>query len=121
MTDRLDLPIACTLSEQELRAGAEGLLPGLIVEARQTVELPDGVALRFEATDGFLQRLATVIERERRCCAFLRFRVTVEPGGGPNWVEVTGPPGTREFLLHLTGSGDSVSRTIERTEPGGVP
>jgi hypothetical protein len=42
--------------------------------------------------------VATFIDLERRCCAFLRFRLTVEPGGGPIWLELTGPPGTRELL-----------------------
>jgi hypothetical protein len=121
VTDGHDLPIACTLTEAELRAGADGLLPGLIGGVSDQVEVPDGVALRFDPTDGLLERLASVIERERRCCAFLRFRVTVEPGGGPIWMEITGPPGTREFLLHLAGSDGSVRRTIERTEQGGVP
>ena len=27
--------------------------------------------------------------------------VTVEPDGGPIFVELTGPPGTREFILAL--------------------
>ena len=40
----------------------------------------------------------TFVDLERRCCAFLRFELTVEPGGGPVWLELTGPPGTREFL-----------------------
>ena len=30
--------------------------------------------------------------------ALLRFQITVEPDGGPIWLELTGPSGTREFL-----------------------
>ena len=36
-----------------------------------------------------------------RCCPFLRFVVTAEPNGGPIYLEVTGPPGTRELLDQL--------------------
>jgi hypothetical protein len=68
--------------------------------------LPDGVLLRFAADPEQLEMLATFIALERRCCAFLRFRLTVEPGGGPVWLELTGPPGTREFLAaELAGAG----------------
>jgi hypothetical protein len=34
----------------------------------------------------------------RQCCPFLRFAITVEPGNGPIWLEMTGPEGTKEFL-----------------------
>jgi hypothetical protein len=39
-----------------------------------------------------------MIDAERRCCRFLRFVVTVEPGDDSICLEVTGPAGTREFL-----------------------
>jgi hypothetical protein len=31
----------------------------------------------------------------------LRFQVTVEPDGRPVWVDLTGPPGAREFLAQM--------------------
>ncbi len=42
--------------------------------------------------------MATTIAAERRCCRFLQFVLTMEPDEGPVWLEVTGPPGTAEFL-----------------------
>ena len=42
-----------------------------------------------------LNGVASVIEAERGCCRFLRFRLTIEPHGGPLWMEVTGSEGTR--------------------------
>ena len=93
-----DLPVACSLTEAELAERRAGVLS----EVRRAQEgarwLPDGVALRFAAEPERLALLATFIDLERRCCAFLRFQLTVEPGGGPVWLELTGPPGTREFL-----------------------
>jgi len=41
------------------------------------------------------------LDSERRCCRFLRFRVTVEPDEGPMLLELTGPEGTRDFLTAL--------------------
>ena len=96
-----DMPIACTLSEAEIRDNAGGLLPSLIDRARGVTPLPEGVSLRFDADGDVLAAIARVVEAERRCCRFLRFRLTVEPDAGPMTLDVTGPPGTGEFLRVL--------------------
>jgi hypothetical protein len=93
-----ELPVACTLSEPELAVRRAGVLAAIRRDQQETRWLPDGVALRFAAAPDRLATLATFVDLERRCCAFLRFRLTVEPGEGPIWLELTGPPGTREFL-----------------------
>ena len=96
------LPVACTLSEHELtqrRTGLAELRKGRL-EARWR---PDGVALRYAPEPASIAALAELIQVERRCCPFLRFRLTVEPGGGPIWLELTGPAGTREFLASELG------------------
>jgi hypothetical protein len=41
------------------------------------------------------------VEAERHCCRFLRFTITVEPDGGPLNLDLTGPQGTREFVVAL--------------------
>lgn len=69
-----------------------------MAHALERVERPDGFAWRFEARSDVLQAIATVIDAERQCCAFLRFELTVAPGNGPVWLAVTGPAGTRDFL-----------------------
>ena len=91
-------PVACSLSEPELAARRASVLAAIRRDQQEARWLPDGVALRFAAEPGRLATLAAFIDLEHRCCAFLRFRLTVEPGGGPIWLELTGPPGTREFL-----------------------
>jgi len=93
-----ELPVACSLTEPELAARRTGVLADVRRSALEARWLPDGARLRFAAGPESLAMLATFIDLERRCCAFLRFRLTVEPGGGPVWLELTGPPGTREFL-----------------------
>lgn len=93
-----ELLVACSLTEPELAARRAGVL-GEVRRAQEAARwLPDGVELRFAPEPERLALLATFIELERRCCAFLRFRLTVGPAGGPIWLELTGPPGTREFL-----------------------
>jgi hypothetical protein len=39
-----------------------------------------------------------VIQLERRCCPFLRFTLTVEPGEAVMELALTGGPGVRDFL-----------------------
>jgi hypothetical protein len=92
------LPVACTLTEPELAARRTGVLARVRQSYEEAQWRADGVRLRFAADPERLAMLATFIDLERRCCAFLTFRLTVEPGGGPVWLELTGPPGTREFL-----------------------
>jgi len=48
-----------------------------------------------------LSTIMQAVDAERQCCRFLRFVIAVEPDGGPISVELTGPPGTREFLTAL--------------------
>lgn len=105
-----ELPIACTLSAEELRTGRDGLLPGLIATASECHLAGDALSLRFEAQGGVLQRVADVIERERQCCAFLRFELVVPPVGGPIRVEVSGPPGTAELLTALLREAENAPR-----------
>ena len=96
-----DLPVACTLSPEALGAGAADLLPGLAAEAAAVAPLPDGVRLTFAPAPGVVGRIARVVDRERDCCRFLGFALTVPAGGAPVELAVTGPPGTRELLVGL--------------------
>lgn len=96
-----DLPVACTLSPAALKARREGLLNDLVGRAEQRLAVAGGYRLRFVASDGILSAIARTVEAERQCCRFLRFTITIEPDGGPILVDLTGPPGTREFLAAM--------------------
>lgn len=100
---RNDLPVACSLSEAELRQRRSQLLARAIGCVQETRSLADGYALRFAADDAALADVMQLIQLERQCCAFLRFRLTVEPGGGPVWLELTGPEGTKAMLESAMG------------------
>jgi hypothetical protein len=93
-----DLPVVCTLSPAALNARRENLLLALLRRAATRHELPDGYRLRFAAHGSILSVIAGTVDAERQCCRFLRFTVTVEPDDGPISLDLTGPPGTREFL-----------------------
>lgn len=95
------LPIACTLSPLAVAARRAGLLPGLADRAEAREEMARGLRLRFAASGDTLRAIADTIDAERQCCRFLQFDVTVEQDGGPIWLTLSGPEGTREFLAGL--------------------
>jgi hypothetical protein len=96
-----ELPIMCTLTPDALRARREGLLSDLMRRAEGHEDLSEGLRLRFAATEDTLPSITRAVEAERHCCQFLRFGITVEPDGGPIVLELSGPPGTREFIAAL--------------------
>ena len=96
-----ELPIACTLSEDSLRARGSGLLAQVAHCASAITKIPAGYRLEFTAEPDTLSLLAMMIEAERQCCRFLRFDLRVEPNIGPVSLELTGPEGTQAFLEAL--------------------
>lgn len=68
-------------------------------------DLPDGYLIRFPQDD--FEAVARFVANERLCCPFLQFEVRVAQESGSLWLQMTGPPGTREVLeaeLSLTQS-----------------
>jgi len=103
--------VACTLTQIELMTRRAELLPGLLSKAGTQETIPGGFRWSFSETNGLLNDVASVIEAERRCCRFLRFRLTLEPDGSLLWLEVTGPEGTQNFLSSLLSNASPPSAT----------
>jgi len=61
-------------------------------------ERADGCVVTIASSDDALAAASELIAVEQRCCPFLTFALTAEPGGGPVHLSLTGPSGTREFL-----------------------
>src|ERR1041385_5075182 len=95
------LTVACSLTTAELQERRRSVLDVVRKAVEETVELKDGFAYRFPSNSDLIKQLATLVELERECCPFLRFRMTVEAADGPIWLELTGPKGTKEFLASL--------------------
>jgi hypothetical protein len=96
-----NLPIVCTLDPAALRTRREGLLAQLVGRANDRREIDEGYRLQFTGSTDNLELIARTVEAERHCCRFLRFQITVEPDEGAILLDVTGPPGSREFLAVL--------------------
>jgi len=68
----------------------------LFEEAEERIDLPSGIALRLVAED--FPQVARFVANERKCCPFLHIEVEIAPGGGPIWLRLIGPQGTRELI-----------------------
>src|SRR5258706_8391218 len=93
-----DLLIACSLTTPELEERRSNLLQKVRGAALESRELEEGLAYRFPSDYALLADLFTLIQLEHQCCPFLRFNLIVEAAKGPVWLELTGPPGTKDFL-----------------------
>ena len=109
---RTDIPLACVpgaipADERPTHFALAARLFG--TEARERRALPDGYALRFDAE--MFGQVAQFVEHERLCCPFLTFTLELAGAGGPLWLRLTGPAGTREFLdAELTPAPPPCSR-----------
>jgi len=92
------LPVICSLPDVELRERLADSLPKFMGQVLETKPLDSGYAFRFAADDLLLSDVVAVIKAERKCCAFLKFKLEVFPDEGPVWLEITGPAETKAFL-----------------------
>ena len=100
----MELPIACTLTEAELRERRQTTLDLVRGAALNVTSLPLGYAYRFEPTSDVLKHLSRLVDLERQCCQFLTFRIVVEAGNQPICLEVTGPPEAKAIIADFFGS-----------------
>ena len=96
-----EIPVACCLSNEELRTREATLLAQFKSALLTTEELSDGYLFRIPGDKKWLAVAAELIGAERECCPFLRFELTAEPAVGPFTVRMTGPAGTKEFLKSI--------------------
>lgn len=100
----MELPIACNLTEAEMRERRQTMLDLVRGAALNVTSLPLGYAYRFEPTSEVLAHLSRLVDLERQCCQFLTFRIVVEAGNQPICLEVTGPPEAKAIIADFFGS-----------------
>ena len=99
--DTTSLPVACSLIDSELQERRRDVLQKVRSVVSEVEEIENGFRYRFPSDDGRITELANLVELEHRCGPFLRFKITVEPGDGAMWFEMTRPQGTKEFLAEV--------------------
>ena len=100
-----EVPLACALSDAELRQRKATLLARFHSAAIAIVELPDGYEFQIPGDKKWILLTAELIADERECCPFLKFELTVQPDHRPVAVRVTGPSGAKEFVMSIFCGG----------------
>ena len=104
--DSMSLPVACCLMDSDLQERRRNVLQKVLSVVSEVKEIEHGFIYRFPSDVIWLRELANLVELEHQCCPFLKLSITVEPGDGPIWLEMSGPPGTKEFLASTFSSID---------------
>jgi hypothetical protein len=92
------IPVACTLSDAQMRERERTVLAAFGAHVFGVEERSDGYDVQMAASEEAMTAAAALIAVERRCCPFLRFALSIEPGSETATLSLTGPEGTREFL-----------------------
>src|SRR5438477_9977624 len=92
-----DIPISCSLTVGErdtLRVSIEEIL----ATVDDVEEFPAGYSFRFPNNSALHARILEWLRVERECCPFFVFTLAFGINGGPVWLRIEGPEGTREFV-----------------------
>jgi hypothetical protein len=96
-----NIPVACCLSDAQLREREATLLAEFESAVIAREELPAGYLFHLPGQDTCLLLIANLLAAERQCCPFLSFALHASPNHGPLALSITGPDGTKEFLRSL--------------------
>jgi hypothetical protein len=100
----MDLPLVCTLTEEELRERRRTVLDSIRGATLEVTSVADGYSYRFQPSSDALTQLSRLVDMERQCCRFLGFKIITEPGGQPIRLEISGPPEAKSIIAQLFGS-----------------
>ena len=93
--------IVCTFGAAEQRERKATLQRDLLPRVKTVTELPNGYVLWFDRAEGELARIASFVELESQCCAFLSFVIRVDSGADRIALHLEGPEGAKELLRRL--------------------
>jgi hypothetical protein len=90
-------PIACTLTEAELRTREQEVSP-LFEHITRARELSDGYAFAFPPDASRAHDLLDLILAERACCAFFTFELSFPAPHDAVWLYLRGGDEIKEFV-----------------------
>ena len=99
----MNTPIACTLTDAEMRERRRAILDPVRSGVRSVTPLPLGYEYHFDAKPELIVQLARLVDLEQVCCAFLTFRIVVETGGESICLEITGPAEAKAVIEEILG------------------
>jgi hypothetical protein len=95
------IPIACALTDGELRLRRKDYLDKIADSLIDFEELGNGFKYRFPSEKSILLDLVNIIDLERKCCPFLDFKLIFEAGSDFVLLELTGAESAKEMIKLL--------------------
>jgi hypothetical protein len=99
-SDTQTTPLVCNMNvftpverEHHIQATAQ-----LFRSVQNIQEVENGYGFIFPNDSEILTRMAEFIFKERLCCPFLKFALTIDTDPQPISLILTGPEGTQEFV-----------------------
>lgn len=65
-------------------------------------ELDNGYRFNLGSNSGIIQKTAKLIARERLCCPFFEFTLTISSNQRPIWLKLTGRAGVQAYIKNLS-------------------
>jgi hypothetical protein len=100
----MDSPIACTLTEAQIRERRREILDPFRAKISRSEILANGYAYVIETFPSILIEVARLVDLERRCCPFLSFNIGVQAGNQSIRLEITGPPEAKSVIADFFGT-----------------
>lgn len=94
--------IYCILNNSELHERKK-ILQNIKPLIKEKTEIENGYNFKFQGDDEILQQIFEIIKMERTCCPFLNFSLIIEQEKKSILLKITGPSGTKDFLLYEFG------------------
>lgn len=95
-----NIQLTCKLTTAELRQRKRTVIAELKGLVKEKIETDSGYRYRFDGSDAILDLLNSFIKTERLCCDFFVFTLTAFNDAQSTWLELSGPEGTKEFIVH---------------------
>jgi hypothetical protein len=95
-----DLPLACSLSADELRARGETLAAPLFARVQRVDELPDGYCFAFAPEEDGVRDVFDFVLSERACCPFFTFELAFPSPHQVVWLTIRGREGVKEIVAN---------------------
>jgi hypothetical protein len=92
--------LTCKLTTPELQQRKRTVIGELKALVKEKIETESGFKYRFDGSDATLDLLNSFIKTERLCCDFFVFTLTASNDAQSTWLELSGPEGTKEFIVH---------------------
>ena len=98
MSQELQIPIMCTLSEAALQRRKTDLQQSLFAGVLASQPTENGYRLDFPAADDWLGKITKFIQVERECCSFLTFELTIPAQQNSMSLHICGTEGVKAFI-----------------------